>query len=412
MFKSLKGLEGVLAKQKKHEESVFSSKSVSSSEELSRDASSVSVSSHRKSKQKGIWIISGVKEEVPVLLMHELLVMVSNRLELFLGTSFDDETILAECTVISYLLDEMFDAGFPMTLEPNQLTCMINAPTLVEKVTTTISGKPALEELLPKCTSSSLPWRNCEVKYLSNDLYIDILETLDVTTSSSGTIVQSRVRGRIECNCRLSGTPDLSIVFFNPSLFNAQNCCFHRCVRLNQFLSEKVVSFVPPDGKFTLMEYVLPGPQRFPIKVDASLSSSTQSGSLRLRIYPNIFQSFDLDSQSSSTISSVSLQIPLPEACLGASFSVSSGSVQFEECSKVCTWKIPKLSSECCLDGSLTLNEKLDDQFRLSISAGFQVTGYAPSGVKIDEIITKNIDYAPYKGAKSVCSAGNFFIRF
>ena len=34
-----------------------------------------------------------------------------------------------------------------------------------------------------------------------------------------------------------------------------QDVTFHQCVNLGRFDSEKVVSFVPPDGEFELMKY-------------------------------------------------------------------------------------------------------------------------------------------------------------
>lgn len=35
----------------------------------------------------------------------------------------------------------------------------------------------------------------------------------------------------------------------------AQDVTFHQCVNLGRFNTEKVVSFVPPDGEFELMKY-------------------------------------------------------------------------------------------------------------------------------------------------------------
>ncbi len=34
-----------------------------------------------------------------------------------------------------------------------------------------------------------------------------------------------------------------------------QDVTFHQCVNLGKFNTEKVVSFVPPDGEFALMQY-------------------------------------------------------------------------------------------------------------------------------------------------------------
>lgn len=33
------------------------------------------------------------------------------------------------------------------------------------------------------------------------------------------------------------------------------DCRFHQCVRLDEFDSQRTISFVPPDGEFELMKY-------------------------------------------------------------------------------------------------------------------------------------------------------------
>ena len=54
-------------------------------------------------------------------------------------------------------------------------------------------------------------------------------------------------------NCKMSGTPDLTLLFTNPNLI--EDCSFHPCVRYSRYEKESVVSFVPPDGVFQLMTY-------------------------------------------------------------------------------------------------------------------------------------------------------------
>lgn len=35
------------------------------------------------------------------------------------------------------------------------------------------------------------------------------------------------------------------------------DCQFHQCVKLGKFDSDRTISFVPPDGEFELMKYVV-----------------------------------------------------------------------------------------------------------------------------------------------------------
>ena len=52
---------------------------------------------------------------------------------------------------------------------------------------------------------------------------------------------------------RLSGTPDLTLSFVNPRLMD--DVSFHPCVRFKRWENERILSFVPPDGNFCLMNY-------------------------------------------------------------------------------------------------------------------------------------------------------------
>lgn len=42
---------------------------------------------------------------------------------------------------------------------------------------------------------------------------------------------------------------------------------FHRCVRLNQFDTDRTISFIPPDGEFELMRYRITQNVNIPFKV-------------------------------------------------------------------------------------------------------------------------------------------------
>lgn len=78
---------------------------------------------------------------------------------------------------------------------------------------------------------------------------------------------------QIDCCIKLSGMPDLTLSFMNPRLFD--DVSFHPCVRFKRwevrtsnslnfiiallikffFQSERILSFIPPDGNFRLLSY-------------------------------------------------------------------------------------------------------------------------------------------------------------
>lgn len=75
----------------------------------------------------------------------------------------------------------MIDNGFPLTTEPNILREMIAPPNIVSKVLSVVTGSSSnVSKTLPVATASCVPWRNAESKSSSNDVYVGLVEEMDV----------------------------------------------------------------------------------------------------------------------------------------------------------------------------------------------------------------------------------------
>jgi len=107
----------------------------------------------------------------------------------------------------------------------------------------------------------ALPWRRANVRHTSNELYVDIVETLTVTLAPSGRPLGAFANGTIAFTSKISGVPDLLLNLSTPS--GRQNInsvmelpVFHPCVRLARWREKPgELSFVPPDGRFVLAGY-------------------------------------------------------------------------------------------------------------------------------------------------------------
>ncbi|KAL6552334.1 AP-3 complex subunit mu [Orobanche hederae] len=119
------------------------------------------------------------------------------------------------------LLDEMIDNGFPLTTESNILREMISPPNIVSKVLSVVTGNTSnMSSTLPGATSSCVPWRKTDLKNTSNDVYVDLVEEMDATINRDGALVKCEVYGEVQVNSHLSGLPDLTLSFANPSILN------------------------------------------------------------------------------------------------------------------------------------------------------------------------------------------------
>ena len=107
----------------------------------------------------------------------------------------------------------------------------------------------------------AIPWRKSNVRHTSNELYVDIIESMSVTIAPSGRPLSALVFGTIAFTAELSGVPDLnlSLTTVGGKQAVAQKIklpVFHPCVRLARWREHPgELSFIPPDGGFVLAGY-------------------------------------------------------------------------------------------------------------------------------------------------------------
>ena len=149
----------------------------------------------------------------------------------------------------------------PFVSEPAVLLEMLPPPKLVDRLAAAVTGsaQKSMKEKLPDIATSMVTWRSPKVKYAANEIYFDIVDTVDATMRLDGRLVSCEVRSTIEASCKLSGMPDLTMAFADTSPL--RDARFHPCVRVKRFRSDGVLSFVPPDGSFRLADFCPPAPK-------------------------------------------------------------------------------------------------------------------------------------------------------
>ncbi|KAN0139932.1 Mu homology domain containing protein [Lactarius tabidus] len=123
----------------------------------------------------------------------------------------------------------------PITTAPNALRDIVFPPSLISKILSVLASLDTLDRLrvISAHFSSPIPSHKAGLRYNSNDIYFDIIETLGAVVNKNGPIITSSVLVKIDVNCKLSGTPDLVLTLTNSHTIT--NPSFHPCVRLNRF---------------------------------------------------------------------------------------------------------------------------------------------------------------------------------
>lgn len=250
--------------------------------------------------QDHLLFISPSSAESEPLLVLEFLHRVADALEDFLGSPLLASKIESSYDVVAQLLNEMCDGGLVSNTEPNALRDVVEAPSWMGKLLGGVGLPSSSPSLTPSTstpfslprpnlprpnsnTASPVPWRRANVRHTSNELYVDIVETLNITLAPSGIPLSALAFGTIAFTAKVSGVPDLMLQLNAPGgIANTISLpVFHPCVRLARWREKPgELSFVPPDGRFVLAGYEvdLLGGDSLPF----SASATKQASSLNL----------------------------------------------------------------------------------------------------------------------------------
>mmetsp|Transcript_31012 Transcript_31012/g.50167 ORF Transcript_31012/g.50167 Transcript_31012/m.50167 type:complete len:415 (+) Transcript_31012:81-1325(+) len=353
--------------------------------------------------RNGLFFLSTVQTEVPPLLVIEFLNRTIEIFEDYFG-EVNEDAIKENFVTVYQLLDEMLDNGLPLTTEPNVLKSMILPPSLANKIMASVGGQSSVRSALPDGSMSNVPWRRQGIKYASNEIYFDVIEELDCIIDSNGLVISSDISGEIQCNCRLTGMPDLTLTLNNPTVID--DCSFHPCVRYARYQSDRIISFVPADGVFRLMTYRVRQQVQPPLYVKPQITIS--NGQIRVNVMVGSKQVLP------KAIEEVVVTIPLPKTVSSANLTANFGHAVFDEINKVCKWDIGRIPKDKTpvLSGTATLmaGQPVPDG-NPPLSVDFKISMYSISGLKIDSLNIMSEKYKPFKGARSLTKAGKFQIR-
>lgn len=204
--------------------------------------------------------------------------------------ALDDETLKDNFVIIYELLDEMMDHGYPQITETKVLQEFIK--TEANKSTKGGQNKKfdsSSNLAVPTAASNVVGWRNDGIKHTKNEVFLDITEKLNILISKDGNVLKSEIVGSAKMRSALSGMPELKLGLNDKTLFemtgkqtrskliDLEDIKFHQCVRLNKFETERLITFIPPDGEFELMTYRVDTHVKPLIWVEAVVENHTKS---------------------------------------------------------------------------------------------------------------------------------------
>jgi len=206
-----------------------------------------------------MYFVALTKSNVNPALVFEYLFQKIKILKAYLGEDFDENSMRNSMTLIYELMDETMDFGYPQNCAVDVLRLYINLGNVKQN-----------DEPIPKLTSQitgAIDWRREGIRHKKNEVYIDVLESVNLLLSTTGTILRNEVTGQVQMNTKLTGMPECKFGLNDKLVIEKEaqgrkkpgveidDCTFHRCVRLGKFDADRTITFIPPDGEFELMRY-------------------------------------------------------------------------------------------------------------------------------------------------------------
>ena len=132
----------------------------------------------------------------------------------------EDESLRDNFVITYELLDEMMDHGYPQTTEVKILKEFIKSDAnKLTKATKNKKEEKLSDQKISEAVTNITSWRPPNIKHSKNEVFLDVIEKLNILISANGNVLKSEVLGRVFMKCFLTGMPDLKLGLNDKKLF-------------------------------------------------------------------------------------------------------------------------------------------------------------------------------------------------
>ncbi|WIA30739.1 hypothetical protein OEZ86_000806 [Tetradesmus obliquus] len=354
-----------------------------------------------------LYILMVTRNNANVMMAFKFMTSLVDLLRSYFEGALNESSVKRNFVLIYELLDETMDYGFPQLTEPAALKSFILQKGVRSELDAASSTQQARNATLT--VTGAVSWRRPGLKYSSNEVFLDIVEEVNLLLSSTGAVLRNDVAGKVLMKCKLSDMPELRLGL-NEAL---EDVTFHQCVNLGAYEQSKVVTFIPPDGEFELMRYRTSEGINVPFKV---IPVVKELGRTRLEANVSVRSLFGAKMFALNTV----VLVPVPDYTAKCNIVVTSGKAKYDATKKAIVWKIKRFSGACehnlRAEVSMVSTTKERKPWpRPPISMSFQVPMFSASGLRVMYLkITERRQgpaYSVEKWVRKICKSGDFQVR-
>ncbi|BDA40565.1 AP-4 complex subunit mu-1 [Coccomyxa sp. Obi] len=393
-------------------------------------------------KDGGVFLVATTRENVSPSLVLELLKRIGGIIKDYCGL-LSEEAVRKNFVLLYELLDEVIDYGYPQNSSSEALKeFVLNEPTMLKP---SKSKGDAMFSGVGKgptgVIKSILDTSRTEGK-AREEIFVDIVEKISCTFSSSGHVQTSQIDGAIQVKSYLTGNPAIAIAL-NDSLVIGRretsgsvdyggygrgsdtvmldDCNFHQSVSLDRFETERTLQLVPPDGEFAVMNYRSTYPFKPPFRVSTTVDEDPNSA-LKAIITIRITPDFGGDKAASG----LEVVVPMPrevarvhcELGRDAKSGAAGQTWDWQERARRLVWKFKRVQGG--LEHTLRVRATLSDGWGPSIKKSigpinlqFTIPMYCASRLQVRylQILKEHKSHQPYRWVRYVTLSNSYVVR-
>lgn len=347
-----------------------------------------------------------------------------------------EESIRKNFTLIYELLDEMIDYGYPQTTSTEALKMYIHNEVqaiddggimeAASSMFSTIAMKTKPSSAINAPVSSSM-----SSSKQKNEIYVDIIEKMNVVFNAAGQLVHSHINGAIQMKSFLAGNPELKLALNEDLQIGSDyantgasvvldDCNFHECVRLDEF-DQRTLHLFPPDGEFSVVNYRLAANFALPFRITPTIEEVDGKKLLLTCVISTALP-------SNHHGANVSIKIPVPRSSVAVNLEVSTSGAQGAEgmgstaeylaTERYILWNVRKFQSgtEATIRAKISLENFVSVFHKKEIgpiAMSFEIPMYSVSNLQVRylRIAETHKAYNPQRWVRYITQSSSYICR-
>lgn len=305
-------------------------------------------------RRADVFFVAVTKSNINPAMGFSFLYSMLDVFKAYFGGKVNEEAVRNNFTVVYELLDETMDFGYPQNSAPDLLQLYIKTGGDREIAS---EQKVDASQITSQITGA-VDWRMPDLVFPKNEVYIDVLEEVNLLMSSEGEILRNDVSGKIIMRTYLTGMPECKFGINDKILVDSkakkggskkqagrtgaalksveiEDISFHRCVKLTKFDADRTITFVPPDGEFELMRYRITDNVTLPFKIVPVVE---ERGDTRAIFNIKAISNFSPTIHANNVV----IRIPCPKNTARCKCRVRAGRARYEPEHHAIIWRIKK----------------------------------------------------------------------